>query len=41
MVAARKAESGTEDAKEKVRPWLSAATDVSDGSNGWVTKLPG
>ena len=32
MVAARKAESETEDAKEKVRAWSSAATEVSDGS---------
>ena len=32
MVAARKAESETEDAKEKVRAWSSAATDMSDGS---------
>ena len=32
MVAARKAESDTEDAKERVRPWSSAATEVSDGS---------
>ena len=32
MVAARKAESETEDAKERVRAWSSAATEVSDGS---------
>ena len=32
MVAARKAESEIEDAKEKVRAWSSAATDMSDGS---------
>ena len=32
MVAARKAESETEDAKEKVRAWSSTATEVSDGS---------
>ena len=32
MVAARKAESETEDAKEKVRAQSSTATEVSDGS---------
>ena len=32
MVAARKAESKNEDAKEKVRAWSSAAAEVSDGS---------
>ena len=32
MVAAREAESKTEDAKERVRAWLSTATEVSDGS---------
>ena len=32
MVAARKADSKTEDAKEKVRARLSAATEVTDGS---------
>ena len=32
MVATRKAESKNEDAKEKVRAWSSAATEVSDGS---------
>ena len=32
MVAARKAESKMEDAKEKVRAWLSTATEVEDGS---------
>ena len=32
MVTARKAESKTEDAKERVRAWSSAATEVSDGS---------
>ena len=32
MVAARKAESKTEDTKERVRAWSSAATEVSDGS---------
>ena len=32
MVAARKAESKTEDAKEKVRAWSSTATEVADGS---------
>ena len=32
MVAARKAESQTEDAKEKVRAQSSAATGISDGS---------
>ena len=32
LVIARKAESKTEDAKEKVRAWSSTATDVSDGS---------
>ena len=32
MVTARKAESKTEDAKEKVRAWSSTATDMSDGS---------
>ena len=32
MVAARKAESETEDAKEKARAWSSAATEVTDGS---------
>ena len=32
MVASRKAESKTEDAKEKVRAWSSTASDVSDGS---------
>ena len=31
MVAARKAESKTEGAKENVRAWSSAATEVSDG----------
>ena len=32
MVAARKAESEMEDAKERVRAWSSTATDVTDGS---------
>ena len=32
MVAARKAESETEDTKEKVRAWSSAATEVTDHS---------
>ena len=32
MVAAREAESETEDAKEKVRAWSSTATEVADGS---------
>ena len=32
MVTARKAESETEDAKEMVKAWSSAATEVSDGS---------
>ena len=32
MVAARKAESEMEDAKEKVRAWSSTATEVADGS---------
>ena len=32
MVAARKAESKMEDAKEKFRAWSSAATEVTDGS---------
>ena len=32
MVTARKAENKTEDAKERVRAWSSAATEVSDGS---------
>ena len=32
MVAARKTESETEDAKEKVRARSSAATEVTDGS---------
>ena len=32
MVAARKAESKTEDAKERVIAWSSADTEVSDGS---------
>ena len=32
MEAARKAESEMEDAKEKVRAWPSAATEVTDGS---------
>ena len=32
MVAARKAESKTEDAKEKVKAWSLVATEVSDGS---------
>ena len=31
MVAARKAESEMEDAKEKVRAWSSASTEVADG----------
>ena len=34
MVAARKAESKNEDAKEKVKAWSLAATEVSDGSKG-------
>ena len=32
FVAARKAESKSEDTKERVRAWSSAATEVSDGS---------
>ena len=32
MVTARKAESETEDTKERVRAWSSAAIEVSDGS---------
>ena len=32
MVAARKAESKTEDAKEKVRAWSSTVMEVTDGS---------
>ena len=32
MVATRKAESETGDAKEKVRAWSSTATEVTDGS---------
>ena len=32
MVTARKAESKTEDTKEKVRAWSLAVTEVSDGS---------
>ena len=32
MVTTRKAESENEDAKENVRAWSSAATEVSDGS---------
>ena len=42
MVAARKAERKTEDAKVKVRAWSFAATEVSDGSKelcGQIVRL--
>ena len=41
MVTAREAESEPEDAKEKVRAWSSASTDVSDGSKELGDQLPG
>ena len=41
MVAARKAKSKTEDAKEKVRAWSSAATDMSDGSKELDDQIAG
>ena len=39
MVAARKAESKTEDAKERVRAQSSTATEVSDGSKELVDQI--
>ena len=39
MVTARKAESETEDAKEKVRAWSSTAIDVADGSKELVDQI--
>ena len=43
MVTARKAESKTEDAKERLRAWSSAVTEVSDGSKqlgDQIARLP-
>ena len=41
MVAARKAESKMKDAKEKVRAWSSAATEVTDGSKELGDQIAG